>query len=244
MGAAFFVLERAVSGAHATRATGRAALAHGLVARGRLLRRSVASQGSRDTFRTNLLDALAGKRAADLDSLLPEIVGPVVVGVHAGAYARLRAHAVDGIHTYLLSAAPQPIAERVAAALDMTGALGTELEVGPDGRFSGRLAGPYCRGDGRIEAVQKLAARNDYELADCWAYASSADDLPLLGSVGHPVAVNPDRSLALDAAAAGWTVLRFAPRHHLRATVAAGAAVGAVGAAGAAVWWLTRRPRA
>lgn len=244
MAAAFFVLDRAVSGVPATRAMGRAALSHGLLPRGRVLRRSWVEPASRDSFRANLLDALAGTRENELDALGPEIVGPVVVGVHAGAYSRLRAHAADGIDTYLLSAVPQPIVERVAAALDMTGALGTELEVGPDGRFTGRLAGPYCSGDGRIEAVQKLAAREDYDLADCWAYASSADDLPLLGSVGHPVAVNPDRSLAVDAEAAGWTTLRFVPRHHLRATAAAGAVAGAMAVAGAALFWLTRRPEA
>lgn len=242
MAAAFFVLERAVSGAPATRAMGRAALSHGLVPRGRVLRRSWTDTAGPDPFRTNLLDALAGTRSQDLDALGPEIVGPVVVGVHPGAYARLRAHAADGIDTYLLSAAPQTIVDRVAAALDMTGALGTPLEVGGDGRFTGRLAGPYCSGDGRIEAVQKLAAREGYDLSDCWAYASSADDLPLLGSVGHPVAVNPDRSLALDAEAAGWTTLRFVPRHRLRATAAAGAAAGAMAVAGAALLWLTRRP--
>lgn len=244
MAAAFFVLERAVSGAPATRAMGRAALAHGLVPRGRLVRSSWSRHAGRNAFRTNLLDALTGSRVADLEALAPEVVGPVVVGVHAGAYARLRAHAEDGVDTYLLSAVPQPIVERVAAALDMTGAIGTSLEVDTDGRFSGRLAGPYCCGDGRIEAVQKLAAREGYDLADCWAYASSADDLPLLGSVGHPVAMNPDRSLAQDAEAAGWTALRFAPRHHLRATVAAGAVAGAMAVAAAAVLWLTRRTTA
>ncbi|MBX7159142.1 MAG: HAD-IB family hydrolase [Acidimicrobiia bacterium] len=244
MAAAFFVLERAVSGTPATRALGRAALSHGLVPRSRVLRRSWSGVEGHDPFRTNLLDAFAGTRSADLDALGPEIVGPVVVGVHSGAYSRLRAHAADGIDTYLLSAVPQTVVDRVAAALGMTGAIGTPLEVGSDGRFTGRLTGPFCSGDGRIEAVQKLAAREGHDLADCWAYASSADDLPLLGSVGHPVAVNPDRSLAADAEAAGWATLRFVPRHHLRVTAAAGAAAGAMAVAAAAVLWLSRRPAA
>lgn len=244
MAAAFLVLDRAVSGAPATRAMGRAALAHGLVPRTRLLRRSWASapDAISDPFRTNMLDALAGTSATDLEALAPEIVAAVVVGVHPGTYARIRAHSRDGIETYLLSAVPQPIVDRVAAALDMTGAIGTPLEVGTDGRFTGRLAGPYCSGDGRIEAVQKLAARSGHDLADCWAYASSAEDLPLLGTVGRPVVVNPDRALAADAVAAGWPTLRFPPHHKRRSTVAAGATVGVLGAAVAAVMWLARRP--
>lgn len=242
MAAAFLVLDRAVSGAPATRAMGRAALAHGFVPRATVVRRSWATAATRDPFRTNMLDALAGTRAADLDALAPEIVGTVVVGVHPGAYERIRAHARDGVETYLLSAVPQQIIERVAAALGMTGAVGTPLEIGTDGRFTGRLAGPYCSGDGRIEAVQKLAARHGHDLADCWAYASSADDLPLLGTVGHPVVVNPDRGLAADAVAAGWPTLRFPPHHQRRSTVAAGATAGILMAAGAAVMWLARRP--
>lgn len=243
MAAAFLVLDRAVSGAPATRAMGRAALAHGLVPRATLLRRSWASPAPRNDFRTNMLDALVGTPAVDLDALAPEVVGKVVVGVHTGAYERIRAHARDGVETYLLSAVPQQIVERVAAALGMSGAVGTPLEVGADGRFTGRLAGPYCSGDGRIEAVHKLAARHGHDLADCWAYASSAEDLPLLGTVGHPVVVNPDRGLALDAAAAGWPTLRFPPHHQRRSTVAAGATAGIMMAAGAAVMWLTRRPK-
>ena len=44
------------------------------------------------------------------------------------------------------------------------------------------------------------------DLADSWAYGDSRNDIGLLESVAHGVAVNPDRRLAEVAAARGWVV--------------------------------------
>jgi phosphoserine phosphatase len=46
-------------------------------------------------------------------------------------------------------------------------------------------------------------------LAEAHAYTDSANDLPLLGAVGHPVAVDPDPGLLAHADALGWPVLRL-----------------------------------
>ncbi|MCW5655363.1 hypothetical protein [Hydrogenophaga sp.] len=40
-----------------------------------------------------------------------------------------------------------------------------------------------------------------------WFYSDSINDLPLLSSVGHPVAVNPDALLQRHALANGWRVI-------------------------------------
>ena len=56
---------------------------------------------------------------------------------------------------------------------------------------------------------QWLASRGE-RLADfdeSWFYSDSANDLPLLSRVTHPVAVHPDDRLRAHAAAAGWPIL-------------------------------------
>ena len=55
-----------------------------------------------------------------------------------------------------------------------------------------------------------LAAERGYRLPDCYAYSDSVTDLPLLQTVGHPHAVNPDRALRRIARQRGWPVLNFA----------------------------------
>ena len=43
----------------------------------------------------------------------------------------------------------------------------------------------------------------------CWAYSDSVSDIPMLESVGFPVAVNPDRNLRREAELREWPILEF-----------------------------------
>jgi hypothetical protein len=57
--------------------------------------------------------------------------------------------------------------------------------------------------------VRELAARRGYGLRDCYAYSDSVTDLPMLETVGHPRAVNPDRALRKVARERQWPILAF-----------------------------------
>ena len=102
------------------------------------------------------------------------------------------------------------------------------------------------------EAMSELAQTREYDLQQCFAYSDSITDLPMLMAVGHPTAVNPDRSLRKEAATAGWPILTFSNPVSLRSriqspsgtTVAASAAVGfSALVAGAVTYGLLRRKR-
>ena len=67
----------------------------------------------------------------------------------------------------------------------------------------------YAYGPEKAALIRRLAARDGLDLAGSWAYSDSATDLPMLESVGHPVAVNPDRALRRIAQLRGWQILRF-----------------------------------
>ncbi len=56
--------------------------------------------------------------------------------------------------------------------------------------------------------MRALTAQTGADLADCWAYSDSRNDIPLLELVGHPTVVNPDAALSRHAEAKGWPVLR------------------------------------
>ena len=71
-----------------------------------------------------------------------------------------------------------------------------------DGKYTGEVAF-YCYGEGKVEAIRELAAREGYALEHCYAYSDSITDLPMLEAVGHPTVVNPDRAFAQGVGRAG-----------------------------------------
>jgi len=58
--------------------------------------------------------------------------------------------------------------------------------------------------------VREIAVREGLDLSRCTAFGDSVNDRYMLEAVGHPRAVNPDRTLGRLARERGWTVLRWA----------------------------------
>ena len=87
--------------------------------------------------------------------------------------------------------------------LGMEGGIGTRYELDGDGRFTGRLEGPFMYGEGKLEGMRGFAESHDIDLAESWAYSDSASDLPMLRAVGNAVVVNPDTPLARGRARRG-----------------------------------------
>ena len=75
------------------------------------------------------------------------------------------------------------------------------------GRFTGRLTAGSIVGQAKAEAVRRLAAEANIDLSQSYAYGDSYSDREFLQSVGHPVAVNPDRALRGLAEPQDWTVV-------------------------------------
>lgn len=123
-----------------------------------------------------------------------------------GARWLLDRHLAAGDFCVIASASPQPLVEAAAKALGAHRAVGTRAEV-LDGRFTGRLEGPFCHGRGKLARLWVEVGPAD--LARSTAYSDSMSDLPLLAAAGRPVAVNPDRRLRREARTQGWPVLTF-----------------------------------
>ncbi len=123
--------------------------------------------------------------------------------------------------------------EPLAAAIGMTGGIGTVSAVNADGVYTGELAGPFVYGPGKVIAIKEIADWEGYDMAVSYAYSDSASDLPMLEAVGHPVAVNPDGALRTIAHDRGWPIVIFSRRTR-RVVRRTTALVGAAGMAGAA----------
>jgi len=107
----------------------------------------------------------------------------------------------------LLSGMPEPLLVPIGRHFDADHLLGTELAVRPDGRYTGRRAGPHPYGAAKLEVALKLARKEGWALADCSAYGDHATDAILLAAVGEAYAVDPDPGLRTTAERYGWTIL-------------------------------------
>jgi HAD superfamily hydrolase (TIGR01490 family) len=101
--------------------------------------------------------------------------------------------------------AARPLARR----LGIEHVVASELEVGPEGLFTGRFVDPLCLGDGKIVRARRLAEAEGFELSEATFYTDSFTDLPLLEVVAEPVIINPDPRLERLAKKRGWRIERW-----------------------------------
>jgi HAD superfamily hydrolase (TIGR01490 family) len=99
----------------------------------------------------------------------------------------------------------------IAQALGVDHLIATDPEQ-CEGRFTGGVAGEPCFREGKVARLRTWLAARSMTLADfaeSWFYSDSANDLPLLEQVTHPVAVDPDPRLEAVALSRGWPILRL-----------------------------------
>ncbi len=149
-----------------------------------------------------------------------------------GTRAIAQMHLDVGQQVWLVTAAPVEVAGIIAARMGLTGALATTAEH-VDGVYTGRLKGDLVHGPAKAESIRALAYEHGFDLARCFAYSDSYNDLPMLSLVGHPCAINPDRRLLAHAEEQDWQIRdyrtgRKAARVGLLGAGALGAAAGAV----------------
>jgi phosphoserine phosphatase len=143
------------------------------------------------------------------------------------------------------------VVEPIGELLGADRVVATRMVVGDDGCFTGEVE-YYAYGPTKAEAIKELAQSEGYDLERCYAYSDSATDVPMLESVGHPHAVNPDRALRREALARGWPILDFNRPVRLkqrlpalsvppRPALVVAAAVGAAAATAGLVWYASRR---
>lgn len=79
-----------------------------------------------------------------------------------------------------------------------------------DGEFTGAVRGIPCFRDGKVVRLERWLVSRGTSLGafeQSWFYSDSLNDLPLLGRVTHPVAVDPDDTLRAHAAHRGWPII-------------------------------------
>ena len=179
------------------------------------------------------LGFIEGHTVTELTEIATEVYEESIAErIWPGTRAIAQMHLDVGQQVWLVTAAPVEMAGIIAARMGLTGALGTTAEH-IDGVYTGRLKGDLLHGPAKAEAVRALAREHGFDLARCFAYSDSYNDLPMLSLVGHPCAINPDGRLLAHAEELDWQVQdyrsgRRAARLGLLGAGAAGATAGAV----------------
>ncbi len=183
----------------------------------------LAEQRDRTAFLRSAYRPYAGASLAELDRIVDAEVADVVLGkVSAAALRQVRRHRAAGHRTVLVTGAIRPLTRPLAPLFDEI--VAADLMVDGDGRCTGFLAHPPVVGESRAAWLHDAAVRLGADPGDCYAYADSHSDLPLLRAVGHPVAVDPDVALSRVARKNRWPTEHWRRDTSPRRPVAAGAA--------------------
>ena len=117
---------------------------------------------------------------------------------------RVREHKAAGHRTVLITGALDFVVRPLAPLFDEI--IAARMTVRSDGTYSGQLDGVPPTGETRAQLLADFCEAEGFSMAEAVAYADSTSDLPLLESVGFPVAVNPETRLAAIARKRGWLV--------------------------------------
>jgi HAD superfamily hydrolase (TIGR01490 family) len=244
--AAFFDLDKTIIATSSTLALGRTFYAAGLINRREVIRGAYAKfvyhlggvDGDRmGRLRDDLARTVTGWEAEQVreivaDALL-DLIDPLV---YEEAVALIERHHMAGRAVVIVSTSGEEIVTPIGELLGADQIVSTRLVV-EDGHYTGDIEF-YAFGPFKAEAIRGLADSHGWDLAHCYAYTDSHTDLPMLETVGHPVAVNPDRTLRRESTERGWPVLEFAHPVPLRSRLphlGSPSRPVAVGIAGAAV---------
>jgi HAD superfamily hydrolase (TIGR01490 family) len=241
--AAFFDLDKTLMAGSSGMVFARVANRHGLVPRKQLAKWGVDHlryrlRGASDAQTNSVLEVaqqvFAEVPEREIARMGPELMAGILPRVYPQMLDEVHRHQDEGRATFIVSAAGNDLVMNLARVLGMEGGIGTAWEVGADQSYTGRMDGPFVYGEGKVEAMRRFADEHQIDMDASYAYSDSASDLPMLRSVGHPVAVNPDGELAEVARAEGWPVMRFEQLGRKLAIAGATVLAAAIGGSGVA----------
>ncbi len=187
----------------------------GAVVSGALRGVSLAGAGLVGARSTRLAySVLAGFSRDRLEVLGEDYARDVLVrGARPSALRLVEGARRDGFTTVLIAEASAEVADAFARALAKDGpsfdlVLANHLELDDRGRATGALVDPVIAPEVDPRRLRAIAAEHGFDLEASRAYGHAHADLVLLGLVGHPCAIEPDRELARVARDLDWPIVR------------------------------------
>jgi len=153
------------------------------------------------------LRPLASHTAAELERWHAQFMrARILPMITPAARTLVRRHLQAGELCAVITATNSFVTAPIAREFGIDHLIATEPER-RNGRFTGRVAGTPCFREGKLVRLDEWLAGLGRRLADFEAstcYSDSHNDLALLERMTRPVAVDPDETLAREAARRGW----------------------------------------
>lgn len=118
----------------------------------------------------------------------------------------IESHRRTGDALVIITATNRFITAPIARAFGVEHLIATEAEY-VDGRYTGEVAGIPCFREGKVERLNRWLEEQGLTPAASWFYSDSQNDIPLLETVTHPVAVDPDPALTQYAQRKQWPII-------------------------------------
>lgn len=216
--AAFFDLDKTVVARSSTLAFGRELYREGMISPAVVLKGAYAqlayqllgaNEDRMEKSRTALLKLTHGWEAERVQRLVRETMQEVIDPlIYQEALDLFEEHRRAGRDLYLVSSSGIEVVRPLAEYLGVPYVVATRAGIDEDGCYDGTMEF-YCYGEHKATALHEEAAARGIDLAASYAYSDSVTDVPMLETVGHAVAVNPDKELRAIAAERGWETVDF-----------------------------------
>ncbi|MEX0624724.1 HAD family hydrolase [Saccharospirillum sp.] len=153
------------------------------------------------------LSFLANKPLEELARLHRHFMTTVIKPMIApGAQALLNQHRERGDTLMIITATNRFVTGPIAEYLNIPHLIACETEMA-NGGYTGLPTGIPSYQEGKVVRLKAWLDEHRESLEGAWFYSDSLNDLPLLRLVDHPVAVDPDATLAAEAQRQNWPII-------------------------------------
>jgi phosphatidylglycerophosphatase C len=148
--------------------------------------------GRREAYKAAVFQQLlTGVPADDLAAAAVDYGRELPAQFRPDMVERIRWHQEEGHEVVIVSASLRAYLDPVVEHLGLDGVCAVELEVADDGRLTGRMVGPNCRGPEKVVRLTDWLGGDRPERL--WAYGNSSGDQDLLAAADEPVWVGRRR---------------------------------------------------
>jgi len=144
--------------------------------------------------------------AAAHEQFMREVITPAIT---PQALDLIRQHQAAGDEVLIVTATNEFVTTPIAQALGVPQLLAVQLVRDASGWYTGEIAGEATMREGKVRRMARWLAERGlaWDAVESTFYSDSTNDLPLLETVNHPVATNPDARLRAIAQERGWPIL-------------------------------------
>lgn len=136
---------------------------------------------------------------------LEEKIHPIML---QKGFDAIQHHRERGDVVLIITATNSFVTRPIAEAFGVGELIATDPEM-INGKYTGKISGTPCFQEGKVKRLQQWLGEKEVSLGDSTFYSDSHNDIPLLESVGYPIAVDPDEQLRKHALENDWEVMSF-----------------------------------